>query len=425
MEHLEYQGGMDLEAVHITIACVAALALLMTLFTHGIRTHWINEPLLALILGVLIGPEVLGWLDLARYGEERAILETVASFTLVIALVAVGVEVREYLSAQWRPLTLLVLAGAILMWATSSFLVWSILGLDLLPSILIGAVLAPIDPILSATVSTGRIAEDALPGRIRHLLSAESAARHGIGLVLVLLPALLIGETATKAWQHWSSDVLLWKGLVAVVIGGAVGYVVGRAQSWSAAHDDVESATGPLMALFLALSLGLASAVELIHADAALSVLVAGVAYAWVRAAHEPEKELHEEHLNYQHVLKQVLQVPVFTLLGAALPWAQWSELGWKGPILVIAILLLRRLPVILLMKPFIRPIRGWDEALFVGWFGPVGVGALYFAAVATEETHNEQIWVIATLIIAATIVVHDLTATPFSRWLGRQTSPE
>ena len=60
---------------------------------------------------------------------------------------------------------------------------------------------------------------------------------------------------------------------------------------------------------------------------------------------------------------------------------------------------------------------------MFVGWFGPVGVGALYFAAVAHKETRNEHVWTVATLLIAATIVAHDLTATPLSRWLGRRTS--
>lgn len=151
----------------------------MTLFTYGFRLRWIHEPLLVLALGVLIGPEGLGWLDLARYGEEREILEAAALFTLVIVLVSVGIELRGYLSAEWRSLTILVLGGAALMWGISSSLVWRILGLDLLPAILIGTVLAPIDPILSATVSAGRIAHETIPGRTRRLLSTESSARHG------------------------------------------------------------------------------------------------------------------------------------------------------------------------------------------------------------------------------------------------------
>lgn len=63
-------GRWTIENFNIIVACLAGLGLLMTLFAHGIRLHWIDDPLLALILGVLIGPVGLGWLDLAAYGEE-------------------------------------------------------------------------------------------------------------------------------------------------------------------------------------------------------------------------------------------------------------------------------------------------------------------------------------------------------------------
>lgn len=57
--------------------------------------------------------------------------------------------------------------------------------------------------------------------------------------------------------------------------------------------------------------------------------------------------------------------------------------------------------------------------------FGPAGVGALFFAAVAHKETHNEYVWAVTTLLVAATIVLHDLTATPFSQWLGRHVADD
>ncbi|MDP9310415.1 MAG: hypothetical protein M3R24_05915 [Chloroflexota bacterium] len=64
-------------------------------------------------------------------------------------------------------------------------------------------------------------------------------------------------------------------------------------------------------------------------------------------------------------------------------------------------------------------PIPPWDEALFIGWFGPMGVGALYFAAVAEKETGLPHVWSVTTLLVAISIVVHDVTATPLSIWLA------
>ncbi len=402
--------------MNIAVASMAALGLMVSLFTYWIRRHWINEPLLALLLGVLIGPAALGWLDLAEFGDEREIVEVAARLTLAIALVSVGLEVRGYLGRHWRSLGMLVLGGTLIMWGASSLLVGWLLGLGVLPSLLIGAVLAPIDPILAASVATGRVARENLPERTRHLLSAESGIRHGLGLLWVLLPALLLREPAGEAWKHWLSNRLLWKGVLAIGLGSAVGYAVGRGQAWSVARGAAEDEWGPLTAILLALSLAVVSLVELIGSDGLLAVLAAGIAFAWARTGAEQGEQLVRQQRHYQETIKQVLQVPVFVLLGLVLPWAEWAELGWAGVAFVVMVLLLRRIPALLLLKPLIPQIHRWDEALFVGWFGPIGVGALYLATVAHKETQLEQVWLVVTLLVAATIVAHDLTATPFSR---------
>lgn len=74
-----------------------------------------------------------------------------------------------------------------------------------------------------------------------------------------------------------------------------------------------------------------------------------------------------------------------------------------------------------LFLKPLVRQLSRWDEVLYVGWFGPVGVSAFFFPAVPHKETHNERAWAVATLVIAVTIVLHDVTATPLSHWLHRR----
>lgn len=414
-----------MEIIDIIIVCMAALGLVMTLFAHGIRSRWFNEPLLAMILGVVIGPEVMGWFRLADYGDEKAILEIVARFTLVLALVSVGVELRGYLARETRSVAILVIVGAALMWAITAVLLWWILGIDLLPALMIGAVLAPVDPILTASVTSGRVAKESIPERLRHLLSGESAVRHGIGLVLVLLPVLLIRLPDSDAWRDWVIKDVLWKGLGAVLIGGMSGYAIGRLQKWSAERNFSENPVGPLMALFVVMALGLGSLVELLESDGALAVLAAGLVYAHTRTDQASTEAMRTQFEQYQQVIKQVLQVPIFVLLGAALPWAQWEALGWKAPALIVSIFIFRRIPAMLLLKPFVSPLRRWDEALFAGWFGPIGIGALYFAALTHKETHNEHVWVVTTLLVASTVVLHDLTSTPFSRWLGRRVPRE
>ncbi|MDP9310416.1 MAG: cation:proton antiporter [Chloroflexota bacterium] len=195
---------------------------------------------------------------------------------------------------------MLVFDGAVLMWGVTALLV----GVGSGPEGGIGAVLAPIDPILAASVATGRVAWENLAERTRRLLSAESSARHGIGLVLVLPPTLLLTEPTAEAWTRWLTNVVLWKGLVALVVGAAVGYAAGRAQRWSAARGFAEAETGSLVAFFLALSLALVSMVKLMHSDGVLAVLVAGVSFVWARAEAEPGERLEGQERHYEDLVK-------------------------------------------------------------------------------------------------------------------------
>ncbi len=74
------------------------------------------------------------------------------------------------------------------------------------------------------------------------------------------------------------------------------------------------------------------------------------------------------------------------------IPWQQWLELGWSGVILVAAILLLRRLPIVLILSRWIHPLQRWQDAVFVGWFGPIGVAALFYSMLALEQTGIESV---------------------------------
>ncbi len=87
--------------------------------------------------------------------------------------------------------------------------------------------------------------------------------------------------------------------------------------------------------------------------------------------------------------------------------------LGWRAPLLVVSILLLRRLPIVLLLHPLLGRVRGIREALFLGWFGPIGVAALVYGIFALSRTGHEHVWTITSLLIAASVVAHGLTATP------------
>ena len=112
--------------------------------------------------------------------------------------------------------------------------------------------------------------------------------------------------------------------------------------------------------------------------------------------------------------------LPLFVAIGAMLPWAEWGDLGWRGVLLVVAVLALRRLPVLLLLAaPLGLRLR---DALYLGWFGPIGVSALFYVTLEADRMHLPAV-VPATgaLLVAASTLVHGVTSAP-GRVLYRRT---
>ncbi len=63
---------------------------------------------------------------------------------------------------------------------------------------------------------------------------------------------------------------------------------------------------------------------------------------------------------------------------------------------------------------------RALAETMLPGWFGPVGAAALYYAAFSLGETGIEEVWVVGSLVICASVLVHGVSATPLTKLYGR-----
>ncbi len=75
--------------------------------------------------------------------------------------------------------------------------------------------------------------------------------------------------------------------------------------------------------------------------------------------------------------------------------------------------LVLRRIPAALLLRPLLGPLRRTRDVLFLGWFGPIGAAALYYSTHALRETGVEEVWTVSSFVIVASVVAHGITDTP------------
>ncbi len=408
-----------MEQLNIVLVAVGGLVLLLGLLSGLVRRSVLSEPLLALLVGVLLGPRVLALLDLADWGKQELILEQAARLTLAIGLMGVALRLpKGDPIRRWRSLVVLLGLVMPLMWLVSGLLVFVLLGLPFWVAMLTGAVVTPTDPIVSSSIVTGSVAQRNLPDDVRHTISAESGANDGLAYPFVLLPILMLAHPPGEALLHWVTRTLVWEVLGAALFGILAGYAAGWLLEWAEAKRSVEETS--FLAYTLALSLTVLGAAKLLGTDGILAVFVAGVAFDMAVGSEEREREER-----VQEAVNRFFTLPIFVLLGLSLPWEGWAKLGWRAPVLILAVLLLRRLPALLGLHPLLGRVRGIREALFMGWFGPIGVAALFYASFSLSRTGHEEVWTVASLLIIASVLAHGLTATPLTRLYGRSARQE
>lgn len=401
-----------MQELHIAYAAVGSLAVVLAALSSRLRNLPLSEPLLALCLGVLLGPEGLSLIGISDDQRTPLLLEG-TRLLLAVSLIGVGLRYpARRLRGIVRPTALLVTVGMVAMAVLSAGLVWLVLGVPLALALLVGACVTPTDPVLASSVVTGKPAEEHLPLRLRQLMSEESGTNDGLALPLVLLAiALVLGESLGSA----ALDALYQIG-VGVAVGLVLGAVAGRAVSIALQRDDVDEGASLIFTLVLAVAVfGMA---RILNADGILSVFVAGLAYNYTVANNEvgPQNTVDEGVNRY-------LVLPLFLLLGVELPWSSWADMGWRAPLLVVSVLLLRRPPVLMSLR---RPLGlTWRDALFTGWFGPIGVSALFYLSFSADEgVTDPRLWPAGSLLVAASTVVYGVTATPgrhlYRRWSSR-----
>jgi sodium/hydrogen antiporter len=398
----------------LSIALFGLIALILGLLSRWLKQSFVSENAIALLFGILIGPFAINLIDMSEWGNQHVILEYVTSIALAIALMEIALRLpkKEFME-HLRSYIFLLGALMPMMWLVTGLIVWLLLDLPFWLSLLIGAVLTPTDPIVASSVVTGPVAERFLPTRIRDTLWAESGANDGLAFPFVMLPILVLAESFTGALGEWALRIVVYETGFAAVIGAALGYGTARILVWAETHHTIERDS--FKTFTLALSITTLGITSLANTKGLLGVFVAGIIFHMTVGEDEDE-----EVEPIQGALDHFFTIPIFAVIGLAAPVDGWWELGWIGIVLVLGILLFRRLPGLILISRGVTTLRTWPDTLFLGWFGPLGIGALYYAAFVFERTGHEEVWVAGTLVICASIIVHGMTATPFSHLYAR-----
>lgn len=345
------------------------------------------------------------------------ITERFTEFVVIIALMGAGLKLDRAFSwrrwgVTWR---LLIVTMPISILAITAIGGWG-LGLPWVAALLLGASLAPTDPVLAADVQVGppKTGEE---DEVRFGLTSEAGLNDGLAFPFVNL-ALALGLAASvgEPWvQKWVLESVLWE------IGGGVagGWVIGKVFGWLTYHVPAEtklSKTGDGLIAIAAtfVSYGLT---EIINVYGFLAVFVTALT---LRRSHHDHDFNHAMH-NITEQIERLAMMVVLILLGGALANGLLSALRWTDVAAAFAIILIvRPLAGLLAMIGF---RAAWPEKLTLAFFGIRGVGSFYYLGYGLNhmplET-GERLWAIVGLVAVLSILLHGLTVTPAMRLLDR-----
>ena len=435
------------------MALAGGLLLLMALSSAVIRRLPISTSVIYLVLGIAIGPFGLGWLHL-DLRDASPWMERLTEVAVIIALFTSGLRLRLPLrNPAWSAARRL--AGPVMLASIGGVAVVTPLAFDLpmWEALLLGAVLAPTDPVLASAVAAND-AED--HDRMRYALSGEAGLNDGMAFPFVVF-ALQWRDAAPDTWlQGWFLHRLLWAVPAGLLLGFALGRGLGHLAIRLRTHTRETAAPSDFLALALialsyvfaqlvgawgflaafAAGVGLRRAeVEVSHAtphpdrpspvataaEAGDVPLVHPPAEALVGPAPVSAEALEQpavaagvmftETISFGDTVDRLLEVMLVVLVGIALS-VHWDP---------------RAIPLALVLFLVIRPAATWlflagtptspSQRRLMGWFGIRGIGSLYYLAYAfSHGVDGEAATRTAALtlsVVALSILAHGLSSQP------------
>jgi sodium/hydrogen antiporter len=428
------------------VLVISALLLLMGLGSPYVSRLPLSAPMVYLGIGVLLGPVGFGVLRMDPL-VQTTVFYRMAEITVVIALFSVGLKLRLPLGdARWRPSLVLAFAAMTLNVGLITLLGVFFLGLPLGAAVLLGAILAPTDPVLASEVQLAHAHDQ---DELRRALSGEAGFNDGTAFPFVMLGLGLLGlhDLGAGGWRWWTIDVV-WAIAGGLGIGAALGHMTGRI----ILHLRIRRQETVALDEYLLLGLiGLAYGAALMaHTYGFLAVFSAGVALRAIERRHgagvstEPagappipgqvDREQAKDpklgpaylagaFLTFNEQIERILEVGMVVLVGAGLAFVGVPPaVGWFVPVLFLAVRPLSVLPVAWTRRLTRKQFAG------VAWFGMRGVGSIYYLMYAIEHGLSPELArSLATLtfgVVAASVVVHGVSVLPVLRFFEPEKRP-
>lgn len=330
--------------------------------------------------------------------------EILSELAVIVALFATGMRIdvlRPF--TRWRP-TWRLLGVAMPLTIAGTAAAGMIAGLPLPAALLLGAVLAPTDPVLAGDVQVGPPTEGG-EHPVRFALTTEAGLNDGLAFPFVYLAIAAIAGLSFNDVAQWFGYDVFYRITAGALIGAAVGWLLARVVfRWPA--DNVLATTGSGV-LALAGVLICYGAAEAAHGYGFIACFAGGLAFRRTEAEHSFHGDLHLFNLAIEHGLTALMLLMTGAALGAYAGLVRWDHV-----IIAAALIFL------------IRPLSAWiallgtnlgkRERVVTAAFGVRGIGSIYylaFAAGAAQVPAIGDLWLIVLVAIAMSALIHGASA--------------
>jgi NhaP-type Na+/H+ or K+/H+ antiporter len=288
------------------------------------------------------------------------------------------------------------------------------MGLSLAAAIVLGAALAPTDPVLAGDIGVGPPGEEE-EREPNFSVTAEAGLNDGLAFPFVILGLFAASQGGTGWLGEWVATDLLYATLVGLALGAATGWALAAFIVRLRARDLLLPAFDGWVAIAAVLLVyGLA---EALSAYGFLAAFAAGLAFRRYERNHELNVRVHQG----AEVVEKFGELAAILLLGSLVTLSGLENPGWAGWLLAPLLLLVVR-PLAVLVA-FLGSGLPLGQRVFLAWFGVRGIGSLYYAAVAAGAVAlagESEVTIFWTVIICVLIslVVHGASGTPLTRLL-------
>jgi len=413
----------------------------MALAGSWVKRLPLSSSVIYLAVGAVVGPLGLGLLIVDPVTHAPAV-ELVSEIAVIVSLFTAGLKLRLPLrDRSWRLPVRLASLSMVLTVGMVTLVGVIGLGLPLGAAVLLGAILAPTDPVLASDVQVSHALDS---DRVRFTLTGEAGLNDGTAFPFVMLGLGLLGlHDLGESGLRWVLVDVAWAVPVGLAVGGLLGVIVARLVIYlRRRHSAAVGLDELLLVGLIALSYGLAL---LVGAYGFLAVFAAGLAVRWVERAHtgdEPPDEVMESAasataetetadetvaatvahslLQTNEMLERIAEVALVILTGAML-----TVVGIPASALWVGALLFLIVRPAAVGAGLLGARLSRAQFLIVGWFGIRGIGSVYYLSYAI--THGLEPALASTLasltlaLVATSIVVHGISVTPLMTWYERR----